>query len=371
MNFPDLDNADVRDIELNKLAYDPSAFPGLQEMLNSRQFNSPKFQTIDLTALSVNGIIKQDPMAEYLAKKANSSSALKEVLKTPFHYLFYTQQKQQVPEKPHFELGTFAHMAFIEPDAFDKYIIEPDGNMAKKEDVMTLIRFYEKTNGNALSGIGHLGADPKINDLKNYLTTLKEKCPYKVVAKEYQEIIDVLGYSYKHYGDGIIPRILKGAISEASFYTKDPETGLSVKVRPDFFNIEENIGVNAIISFKTTSAGTVEKFLYDTAKFKYELSEGMYQDVVSHVTARKFNVTIMIMLQTVPPYLPAVFWWGPEDLTNGKYKYRTAINQVKECQEKSLYPGFDARAENGNYGIIELIQPEWAKKDLHPVDIED
>jgi hypothetical protein len=191
------------------------------------------------------------------------------------------------------------------------------------------------------------------------------------VAKEYQEIIDVLEYSYNHYGDGIIPRILKGAMAETSFYTKDQATGLPVKVRPDFFNIEENIGVNAIISFKTTSANTAEKFIYDTAKFKYELSEGMYQDVVSHVTGRKFNVTIMIMLQTVPPYLPAVFWWGPEDLTNGKYKYRMAIDQAKECIDKGLYPGFDALAESGNYGIIDLNQPEWAKKPLHPVDMED
>lgn len=371
MFFPDLDNADVVDKEMNNLAYSPDDYPGMQEMLNSKEFNSQAFVSIDLTALSVSGIIKADSMVEYLANKSNSSSGLKEMLKTPFHYLFYTQQKQRIPEKAHFELGTFAHMAFIEPGRFDKYIIEPDASLAKKEDVLALIRFYEKTNGVDPSGVLHLGADPKMGDLKNYLLTLKEQCPYCVVAKEYQEIIDVLGYSYKNYGDGIIPRILKGAMGETSFYGKDEETGLPVKVRPDFFNIKENIGVDAVISFKTTSAGTLEKFLYDTAKFKYELSEGMYQEVVSGVTGRKFNVTIMIMLQTVPPYLPAVFWWGAEDLANGKHKYRAAIDQVKQCKDLKLYPGFDAMAENGNYGIIDLMQPEWAKKELHPVDIED
>lgn len=371
MNFPDLNSATVSDKELNSLAYDPGAFPAIRDMVSSPQFASPLYKPIDLTRLSKNGVIKLDPMAEYLANKSESSSGLKEVLKTPFHYLFYKQQKPAEPEKAHFALGTFAHMAFIEPERFDKFIVEPAASMAKKDGILELIRFYEKTNGVFPSGVSHLGEDPKMNDLKNYLSTLKEQCQYSVVAEEFKDIIQVLKQSYHMYGNGIIARILKGAIGEASFYGTDEETGLPVKVRPDFFNVAENIGVNAVISFKTTSASTLNKFIYDTAKFQYELSEGMYQEVVSRVTGRQFNVTIMIMLQTVPPYLPAVFWWGPEDLTNGKNKYRMAIHQVKQCQKQMLYPGFDAMGESGNYGIIDLNQPEWAKKELHPVDIED
>ncbi|UVQ23767.1 hypothetical protein NXX60_07060 [Bacteroides thetaiotaomicron] len=64
---------------------------------------------------------------------------------------------------------------------------------------------------------------------------------------------------------------MKGAYSEVSFYGKDEETGLNVRVRPDYFNVEENIGVNAVISFKTTRADDLGKFYYDCAKLKYEL----------------------------------------------------------------------------------------------------
>ena len=97
----------------------------------------------------------------------------------------------------------------------------------------------------------------------------------------------------------------------------------------------------------------------------------MYQQVATEITGRKFNTTIMIMLQTVPPYLVAVFIWSPDDLQNGKYKYRHALDTVKECQDKQSWPGFDASAEAGNFGIIELKQPEWAMKELHPVDIDE
>ena len=57
-------------------------------------------------------------------------------------------------------------------------------------------------------------------------------------------------------------RFSKALISEVSFYGRDEETGLDVRVRPDYFNVEENIGVNAVISFKTTRADDLGKFYY-------------------------------------------------------------------------------------------------------------
>lgn len=368
--LPDISQAATSEKELNPFAFDPTDYPGIEAMLKSNEFNNITPVDIAPESLCKNGTLVSDSMQDYLKKKANSSSALKEILKTPFHYFYYTNQKQKEKDKPHFELGSFAHMAFLEPERFDKYIIEPECNMSKKEDVLTLIRFYEKTNSVSVSGTSHMET-AKISEMKDYLQTLKDQCPYSVVAREYQDIIDVLNYNYKNYGGGIIPKILKGAQHELSFYGTDNATGLSVKVRPDAFNTEENIGVNAIISFKTSSAQSISKFFYDTAKFQYELSEGMYQKVVSDITGRKFNVTIMIMLQTVPPFLPAVLWWDAEDLANGKYKYRVALDTVKECIEKKTWPGFDATAESGNMGVINLHQPEWSKKELHPVDVEE
>ncbi|MBC9913509.1 hypothetical protein [Chitinophaga varians] len=97
----------------------------------------------------------------------------------------------------------------------------------------------------------------------------------------------------------------------------------------------------------------------------------MYLQVPSEISGRQFKAVFTIMLQTVPPYLVAVFFWSPEDLANGKYKYRTALITVKECGEKLSWPGFDANAENGDCGIIHMKQPEWSFKELHSVDIDE
>ncbi len=366
-NMPSLDQAEVSSKEFNPFAYDISEYPTIMDMMNSYQFNSDDVYTIDLMELSNDGYVVRDDMQKYLSKKSNSSSALKEVLKTPFHYFFYTNQKVKDDKKEHFDLGTFAHMAFLEPEAFDKVIIEPDYPLNTKDGACKKINWFEKTNGEAHRALDDL----KIQDLRSYLEELKAICPYSLIEEDHQIIIDAIRYGYNTYGGGIIKKILKGAISETSFYGHDRETGLPVKVRPDYFNIEENIGVNAIISFKTTAAQSLSKFIYDSAKFQYELSEGMYQEVVSNITGRKFNVTIMIMMQTVPPYLPAIFWWSPADLQNGKYKYRFALNTVRECLDKKTFPGFDAAAQSGNSGIIEMEQPAWAQKIIHPVDIDE
>ena len=39
--------------------------------------------------------------------------------------------------------------------------------------------------------------------------------------------------------------------------------------------LEENFGINAILSIKTTSASSVQAFYNECAKYRYELSEGM------------------------------------------------------------------------------------------------
>ncbi|MBO9671995.1 MAG: PD-(D/E)XK nuclease-like domain-containing protein [Sphingobacteriaceae bacterium] len=388
MNF-DLSNAEIEDFEMNPLDYNPADYPTASDVIEgilTRQADAP----VSLTPkeLSVNGRVAADKMEKYLASKSNSSSALKQVLKNPASYFFYMNDRENFKEKEksHFELGTFCHQAFLEPHLFDLVVVEPEANRASIEGCNEMVSFWENL---IFSKYKYQGvADKKLNEamehvdaakldvkklagMKYYIDCLKEVSGHTAIKSQHKAIIDVIKRNYYMYGGGIIPMILKGAQVEHSFYGKDPSTGIDVRVRPDAFNIAENIGVNAVISFKTTSAEDMGKFVYDSAKYKYELSEGMYQEVMSEVTGRNFNVTIMVVLQTVAPFLPAVFIWSGENLANGKYKYHYALDTIAECKRTGLYPGFESLAESGNYGIIELNQPEWAAKLLQPIDLED
>lgn len=389
MHSFNLDNAEVIDEELNHLSYNPDDYPTIDDLVEGILKNAHKEPvTISLSDLSVNGRVAADKMNRYLSAKHLSSSALKEVLKNPAAFYFYTNDKSNFIEKPkpHFELGTFCHLAFLEPKLFDMVVVEPNESRASTEGVGKLISFWEKSIMDsykykgvakkkierALQNCISFGGDMnKLAGQKIYLDCLKEISGLVAIQQEHKDIIDLIKRNYYRYGGGIIPALLKGAQIEHSFYGIDPQTGLKVKVRPDAFNTKENIGVDAVISFKTTRCADMGKFVYDSAKLKYEVSEGYYQTVMTDVTGRSFNTTVMIVLQTVAPYLPAVFAWHAEDLVNGKHKSRYALDTIAECKERGLYPGFESLAESGHYGIIQMKQPEWAAKLLQPVDLAD
>jgi hypothetical protein len=371
---------DFSSLETLKSQPKPSlGYHGPDEVVNFIRSN-PEIQKIDVEKLSVNGRVVQDDMDVYLATKAISSSLCKEYLKTPLHGYWSEHQTLKKKSKKHFEFGTFTHMAFLEPKLFDMVSVEPSASMASNEGCDKLITYYTDLVLNAFSKgeidkIWYSAVFPGDIDLsklqlkKNRIEELQKWCPYTIIQEDHKAVIDILRKNYEMYGGGIIPKLMNGAISETSFYATDPDTGLAVKVRPDGLNLKENIGVDAILSFKTTACERIDKFYYDTASYQYPLSEGMYQDVISHTTGREFKTTITIMLQSVPPYLPAVLWWDADDLESGKYKYRSSLQLIKNCREKNHYPGFDAHAEENHFGIIKMTLPDWSKKELVPVNV--
>lgn len=375
-HLPDLDQADVKEIELNPLFYGDQDYAKKEQIIGFLNKHWDDETVVpNLAELSVNGMVIQEDMELYLANKSVSSSACKEALKTPLHYFHYVMNSIPKKDKEHFKLGTFCHLAFLQPELFDLVVVEPSASLASNEGVDTLIKFWEEqldqetlllTKAAAIQS----GADlTKLQGKKNYYKLLTVASGKVSVDEEHAIIINIIKTNYERYAGGIIPRLLKGAICETSIYGTDPSTGLGVKIRPDAMNFKENVGADMIISFKTTTAETIEKFMYDSAQYKYELSEGMYLDVASNVTGRKFNCVVTIMLQTVAPYLPAVLFWSPDDLQNGKYKYHSALQSIRECEMLQRYPGFDSLSESGSMGIIEMKQPDWAMKELLPVSI--
>lgn len=342
-------------------------YTSAQEIVNFIKSRTSTVNAAEVIPQDFSSVL-HDSMEHYLSYPAISSGMCKEILKSPLHFYIKANEPLEEKSKKHFELGTFAHKAFLEPELFDKVKIEPKENLATLEGCKRLIKYYEAL---IMKPINPALEVMKIADLKEYLQDLRQECPYEMIEEEHFLTIQLMKRNYYRYGNGIIPALLEGAKAECSFYHTDEESGQKLKVRPDAFQVEENIGCNAIISFKTSRADSLQKFLYDCAALQYEVSEGMYQEVISAVTGRKFYTTIMVMLQTCPPYLPAVFVWQPNDIENGIYKWRTALSMISECKALNSWPGFDAMAEEGLRGLLQLNLPEWSQKLIHPVNMED
>jgi hypothetical protein len=404
-SMPDLHSAAVVEKELFKGVIDYSRpltdYPTVQKIVEFLKQDLPA-QHIYTPDLNLHGKVVQDEMEKYLENDALSSSMLKAALKTPLHFEFARSEDKDALEDlrgtpPCFNIGTFLHQALLEPTKFGRAIVEPKYALSSYEGVNIGIDFYEKLINekevalviNEVDGVKtvdetapHLAFEifaerlisggyklDSLNYKKAYLAQLIEAADVDPVTEENHIKIQILKKHVDNYGGGIIKRLLKHSKREVSVYWKDPETGLDLKVRPDAIQFEENIGVNAIISVKSTACEDLGAFYSHCAKLNYDLSEGMYQEVVSEATGRDFNTTITIMLQTVAPYAVAVMVWNAEDIEMGKHKYKSALHNAKEIQEKESHKGYDVFAQEDSFGLIEMFLPGWNQKEQLPANI--
>lgn len=368
---PDLSGAVAESEDLAKmpeLHFDKSGYTDFQDFIY-RVYElpaKPATKKPSNAVLSVNGKVVSDRMEKYLAAPGESSSALKTALVSPRHYLIYKNENLKPKDESHFTLGTFIHSAFLEPGKFDKVKTLPENAPRNTNDgLLTLIDYFWNLLGKEQKDL----SEYKQGQLKAELAELEREAAtqgYTFISASDAEIIRVVRSSYKTYGGGIIPKLIRHGKTECSMYGKDPSTGLKVKIRPDCMLLEEQIGLNIILSVKTTSATTLDGFMRDAAKYRYELAEGMYLQVASEITGRKFTGTLMLVAQTVIPFQCALIWLDAEDLEIGKYKYQQAMETVRQAKESDSYPGFECYAEDGACGIIQTRFPNYIKAELKP-----
>lgn len=351
---------------LSELRFDREDYTPFEQLLEHIRQLPDRPCRVSPKALSVNGRVVADRMDKYLAHAGESSSLLKEALKSPRHYYIARHTELKPRNTHHFDFGTFVHSAVLEPTKFAKVKILPDVNLSTTDGCRTLIRYYWELLG--MQGDVDI-LDYKIGALRETIAQLSDQASaagYTFVNANDNQIINIIRICYMTYGDGILPKIMRYVQPETSMYGVDASTGLRVKIRPDGLLLEENFGINAILSIKTTSAPSVEAFYRDCAKFRYELSEGMYLKVASGITGRPFTATLMLMIQNVAPFQMALIFWDAEDLQIGKYKYAQAMDIVKQCRDAKRWDGFDALAEAGSFGIIQGKLPSYIKNELSP-----
>lgn len=361
-------NPDIRSIDYSRPL---NEYPTVDKIVKHIQMGLAP-ENVPTKSLNVNGKVVSDKMEVYLADDGINSSMLKAARRTPLDYHFAKSEDKEVLESlkgaDHYNLGTFLHQCILEPTKFSRAIVEPDFKLSSHEGCDVGIAFYEglcQEKGLAFPVVPYESLQTK----KNYIETLKKCADVQPVSEEHKIKIEILKRHVDRYGNGIIKRLITHAKREVSVYYQDPETGLNLKVRPDALQFKENIGVDAIISVKSTACENLAAFCAHAAKLDYDLSEGMYQEVVSGATGRDFNTTIMIMLQTVAPFHIAVLVWSAEDIEMGKHKFKTALHNVTEIESKESFKGYEVFAEEGSFGLIQMNLPGWNQREDLPQNI--
>lgn len=316
-----------------------------------------KLSKINLDALSINGACINEPMSDYLAKKAIQSSNIKECSYSPKDFLESYNSTKNIEQSDAMHLGTFTHSAILEPELFKKFVVKPKLDLRSSDGLRESVRFHNRLTAYSYNLRG-INTNWSFSKLKEFNTMLMEETRGIIIEEEYKEKIDKIENSLHDYREGLVPRLLEGALTEVSMYCFEPVTGLEVKIRPDFINIEENVGRNIIGSVKTTSTKSFSEFVSQCIELQYEISEAFYQDIVSHITGRNFDTTVMIVAQTVEPFHVYVVVWEDSVIEYGRYRYMHNLDIIKECFDNNYFPAIEAKAPIGNGGIFQLSYPD-------------
>ena len=387
--LPDLRGASATDI-VPSLTRPISSYPAMPDTVVNHLRSIDPGEHIYTKSLNKGGLAVQDEMETYLSRSEYlSSGTILSILDTPlhFHYEYVSGWKEKLEkykeEKKHFRLGTFLHQAILEPSKFRRVIAEPDKykgasiNRGWKAHLNFLIVWWSAllvdrgiVNADDLTAIKDKHDTTSRDGAKAAYEELKKISGIRAIPKREYDIVEIAETYHRTYGGGILPRLLKHSKREISLYLVDPDTGLKLRVRFDAMQFKENIGVDALISLKTTRHQRIDRYFYDACQRDYLMKDAMYLDVARKVTGRDFSTVINIVYQTCEPYAVMVMYYTPEDIEKGMYRYRSALISIQQAMEKDHFPGYDSFAERGNMGIIEFQSPGWYGKELSPVNLE-
>ncbi len=311
----------------------------------------------DLQLFSENGTIIKDDFASYLGNKDfySTGSFAKLANGTPLDFQYdisdgIKAELEKYKDRTAFDLGTFVHEAILEPEKWGTVVCEPKASRASHEGLDTLIDFWEQHVGIPKSPIL---ATAKTDAKKEYINSLILGSGLRCIDDKNAVIVKAIHERWMQYAGGLWYNILASAHKEVSMYAND-FMGLPMRVRPDGILFEDQIGVNAIVSVKTTSKTTIDSYKRDMFSFGYDIKEAAYQRIVSHVTGKPFETTIMIVLSTAEPFNMGVFVLSNNDMKAGFERFATAVDHAKFCIAANDFPGWEIKAEAGDMGLIDL-----------------
>ncbi len=362
----------------------------ISKHIEENGFPSKHIYTKDI---NVNGRAVHDSFEKYLGASNYYSSGnfAKASMETEIDLLYDVEEgdKDELEEfrnrKP-FVLGTFIHEAILEPTKWKRVTVKPslfDGEVLaanSKTGVEATLKWFDhiikesfdsddqirevyKAVGDACG----IHSPVQFKEKQKYIKALEAHCGIAIVDEKNKLIIDIIKKRWDNYSNGFLKKIIKHSKREISFYAED-YLGLPHRVRPDALLFEENIGINAVLSIKSTSKPSLRLFMNQVVQHQYHVKEACYQEVVSHVTGRDFSTTIFIMCQTVAPFNVAAIRLNPVAIELGKSLYRRGIDVLQNCLDSGVYRGHDAFAEIGHCGIVDMDLPKFAYVSPLPVE---
>ena len=136
--------------------------------------------------------------------------------------------------------------------------------------------------------------------------------------------------------------------NEASFFATDPDTGLSLKTRPDSFWGDGRV----VFDIKTTQAADPRSFGKEVLNYGYDIQAAFYMHVMN-LAGLEVDTFIFACVEKTAPYACSVNMLSGEYLAYGRARMRAALAQIANACKTGVY-------DTGWSTELNLIQlPGW------------
>jgi hypothetical protein len=126
--------------------------------------------------------------------------------------------------------------------------------------------------------------------------------------------------------------------AERSLIWQDEETGIWLKARPDWLPDEPD--KRFICEYKTALTIEPSRMSNDAFKYGYHMQAALQVDAVQGVLGVKPLGVCHVVQEKDPPYLAELRMFTDEQLDDGRFLYRRALEIFAACLKENNWPGY-------------------------------
>ena len=245
------------------------------------------------------------PYDQYAAIPAMNVSRLKELKRSPQHYL---HRLTNAFSSKALTLGTAAHCATLEPERFDSEFVVWD---------------RRTESGRAAPRTGKGWEAFQAEHTTRTILAEAEAATAKAIAAAVRA--DTVAGPYLVAGD-----------PEVSFTWTHPEAGRACKARADWITTID--GFPVLVGLKTARDCRHFQFGAAAARLGYHLQWAWYFDGFFELTG-KFPRVVEIVVESEAPHAVATYVISDDILAQGRDEYMQLLALLAECEASGIYPG--------------------------------
>jgi hypothetical protein len=283
------------------------------------------------------GIFFDMPNEAYHASPGISCTGLKAIARSPLHYYsLHRDPKRPARESTPAQLvGTLAHCAILEPQAFEKrYVTVPKDAPRKPTEAQWNAK------------------DPSASSMRamDWWEDFRQRTAGKtLIASDQYDVAQRQAESVRRLPE--VRELLDNCKTEVSAFWIDAETGAQCRCRPDLVH---PAGAGVILGdVKTYSNASPHEFRRQIASMLYHLQDALYTEGYAAAAALEVLGFVFIAVETEWPYAACSFMLDDQAREKGRALARTLLSKYAECERTGVWPGY----ADG----IELVSlPRWA-----------